>query len=401
MSWFPEEQNIPKDASITPLINTTALIEQVLNCNYAIECDDLTFMIPVGFDSIDRLNNFSACLTYILLNTTAKVKVLWSENEESLAAALTTMGLREGPSKLIFEEFKASSGQLATANDQLVKQVVIEVFFAKYFDGINLDKSTTFSNFQNIIRQDPATDHYRPTKLETIMLDFMKRLDIMVELREESSPFHRTKYLNSMLATVKTPYVVNHDADVIVPRHEMLTALGLLRTLADVDFVYPYGHMDNSRSLLRIVREDVSTWENFKKCTLIGDFSSVLIDGCTFVYNAAYGQSIFARTSSYISAGGENEQFVSWGAEDVERYVRFVKLQYGVARVHGGYVFHLEHERGSDSSSKNPSFEKNEQLWGQLQPMSSAELVSYYQGTSHVSTHGWSVTEKQAPGGVS
>ena len=229
----------------------------------------------------------------------------------------------------------------------------------------------------------------------------MERLDIIIELREESSPFHRTKYLNSMLATVETPFVVNHDADVIVPRHEMLTALGLLRILPEVDFVYPYGHMDDSKSLLRIVREDESTWINFVKCTLLGDFSSVLIDGCTFAYNAAYGQSIFAKTSSYISAGGENEQFVSWGAEDVERYVRFVKLGYGVARVHGGYVFHLEHERGTDSSSKNPNFKNNEDLWKQIQPMTPAELESYYQSSPYVSIRGWTVAKKKIQEGAS
>ena len=71
---------------------------------------------------------------------------------------------------------------------------------------------------------------------------------------------------------------------------------------------------------------------------------------------SSIASTLINRTSSYKKMYGENENFVSWGPEDVERYVRAVKMGLKVARV-PSYIFHLEHPRGSDSSKENPQFE--------------------------------------------
>ena len=91
--------------------------------------------------------------------------------------------------------------------------------------------------------------------------------------------------------------------------------------------------------------------------------------------------------------GGENENFISWGAEDAERYARFVKSGVGVARCEGGYVFHLEHPRGADSSHLNPSFHDNEDLWQKLQAMDGPELMQYYTQCEYIKKYGWVVGE--------
>ena len=83
-----------------------------------------------------------------------------------------------------------------------------------------------------------------------------------------------------------------------------------------------------------------------------------------------------------------NEEFISWAPEDAERYVRALKFGLNIARTNG-YVLHLEHPRGADSSKTNPLFEKNEQLWDKLQKMNKEQLIDYYEKSDYVKKYGW------------
>ena len=55
---------------------------------------------------------------------------------------------------------------------------------------------------------------------------------------------------------------------------------------------------------------------------------------------------------SYLYSGMENIDFYGWGPEDYERYLRWKKLGLKMSRVDGP-LFHLSHERGSDSRMRS------------------------------------------------
>lgn len=92
---------------------------------------------------------------------------------------------------------------------------------------------------------------------------------------------------------------------------------------------------------------------------------------------SSYGHCFFARTYSYKSAFGENEEFISYGPEDVERAQRFQKLGFKV-EWWNNFVYHLEHSRTDDSSTTNTFFQKNNELFESLTNLNVQDLEKYY-----------------------
>jgi hypothetical protein len=92
---------------------------------------------------------------------------------------------------------------------------------------------------------------------------------------------------------------------------------------------------------------------------------------------AGNGFIVYFDTNKYKYMKGENEEFISYGPEDHERIYRAIKLglKYGTLN---GPVYHLEHYRGPNSSSKNTYFDHNNKLYNNIQRMSLDELKKYY-----------------------
>lgn len=188
--------------------------------------------------------------------------------------------------------------------------------------------------------------------------------DIYLEF--DYKKFHRTKMLNVMSDLAGTPIVINYDADVIIPPMQIIEAVQRIRN--GVDFVYPYDgrfarvprlHYDTVNSF-----NDVGMLAGHKfKGTLEGDASSV--GGC-IAYNK----------DSFFEAGGENENFISYNPEDLERVERFKKLGYKVERV-GGILYHIDHYISADSSQQNPDYNMAE--FRKVQKMDKAQLLTYVQ----------------------
>ena len=70
-------------------------------------------------------------------------------------------------------------------------------------------------------------------------------------------------------------------------------------------------------------------------------------------FPAMFGQltvgGIFViNREKYMQAGMENEYFVSWGPEDIERLKRLTILDMPVSRIEGG-IYHLYHPRKLNS----------------------------------------------------
>ena len=62
----------------------------------------------------------------------------------------------------------------------------------------------------------------------------------------EGSPFHRTHYLNEMLAGVVSPITINYDADIILPIDSYAQARDMIREQS-YDLVYPFEKSSDSQ----------------------------------------------------------------------------------------------------------------------------------------------------------
>jgi len=166
----------------------------------------------------------------------------------------------------------------------------------------------------------------------------------------EGAPFHRTKYLNQMLAGVISPVVVNYDADIILPIESYVEARDMI-VKESSDLVYPFKKSENSQINVRISEmlpiEDIieNGFSNFGKFKILR--------GPT-----GYGCCQFFKTKSYRNGFMENESFISWGPEDYERFYRFDKLGYKISRV-GDVVVHFDHPRETKDGRLNPFLESN------------------------------------------
>jgi predicted glycosyltransferase involved in capsule biosynthesis len=115
------------------------------------------------------------------------------------------------------------------------------------------------------------------------------------------------------------------------------------------DFVYPYDG--------RFARVPRSERKTITKHLDVGMLKSKYT-GMNKGDMVSVGGAIAYNKKSFINAGGENENFISYGAEDLERFYRFKTLGYEVERVNGA-LYHLDHAITIDSSNKHNDFEGN------------------------------------------
>jgi len=185
---------------------------------------------------------------------------------------------------------------------------------------------------------------------------------------ESTSPsFHRQRVLNDMIMMCETDVVVNYDCDIILPIKSYEVAYdAIIKDKADV--VYPYGDGD--------YQIQVHADDNLVTDFLIHDFDYEHLQSKSNIYDAKYGFCQFFSRKAYIEGGMENENFVAYAPEDVERYHRFVTLGYRVVRI-SNVVYHLEHERTFNSWFNNPHMGENQREWNKIQQMSEDELRTY------------------------
>jgi predicted glycosyltransferase involved in capsule biosynthesis len=182
-----------------------------------------------------------------------------------------------------------------------------------------------------------------------------------------SPSFHRQKVLNDMLMEVNTSIVVNYDCDVLLPIESYLTAYNLLLSKKS-DVVYPYGYGDYQKQIFAD-DELVSDFLN-------NDFDFKLLEAKSKIYMSQYGFVQFFNRQVYIDGGMENENFVAYAPEDVERFYRFTTLGYNVSRV-DSLVYHLEHKRTENSWINNPHMQSNIYEWEKIKKMNNEELKHY------------------------
>jgi hypothetical protein len=157
-------------------------------------------------------------------------------------------------------------------------------------------------------------------------------------IQDDDPKLHRTRLNNWLIKQSDTAIVALYDTDAVLAPEQIKAAVETIRN-GNAHYASPY----NGEFL------DVDKM-------LKGLFGRVLDAGilqCNknklmVVTKRSWGGACFLLKEAYIEAGMENERFLSWGPDDIERVKRLEILGYRIRRVEGP-LFHLNHERKENS----------------------------------------------------
>jgi predicted glycosyltransferase involved in capsule biosynthesis len=176
-----------------------------------------------------------------------------------------------------------------------------------------------------------------------------------------------------MLNTVTTNVVVNYDIDVMLPVQTYIEASKMIIN-KKCHVVYPYDEGQYQKRIFTSFNR-----ENFNINFNLYDIPNNEYD----IWDAKYGHCIFYDTKKYKNAGGENELFVAYGPEDVERYQRFIKMGYKVCRINN-FIYHLEHSRTPFSNHLHKHYDANNELFNTLKNLDNQETIEYYKNVDYI-----------------
>jgi predicted glycosyltransferase involved in capsule biosynthesis len=170
--------------------------------------------------------------------------------------------------------------------------------------------------------------------------------------------------MNIAYNKANTPYVVSYDADILLHIGQILSSVHDIRS-SIVDFSYPF-----NKPLKKV--------HSNAKSIVAKSLNICEIEHLVELYHhlAPPGGCFFINKEKFIKAGLENEAFISWGPEDIERLTRLEILGYRVNRKEG-HIYHLEHVRNENSLETNSHFIKNEQEFNKIKKMKKQELEVY------------------------
>ena len=237
-------------------------------------------------------------------------------------------------------------------------------------------------------------------RFEAYCLPIIKRLADTTNLNHifemetrTDDAFHRTKILNDMVMEATTDVVVNYDTDILLPISSYVEAVDMLKGKWDVVYPYRFGEKGERKVKLDFTirtPEDMANFENYPEVKKF--VSSYDPDSFAnyFYYPhqqgegwAEYGMVQFFNRQVYLDGFLENEGFIAYAPEDVERHHRWTLLEYNIGRVNN-YAYHLEHERTQNSWFHNPHMQRNNELWEHLRKLSKEQIIEYYQQQDYV-----------------
>lgn len=157
-------------------------------------------------------------------------------------------------------------------------------------------------------------------------------------IKDKNPCFYRTKYINTLLAMSQTELSAIWDADIIVPLENIKDAVKQNIERSET-ITYPY-----NRKCIWLTDKESSSF-----CRML-DFSILeKTDSQSLLGRPFCGGAFLVNTRRYLSAGGENEKFTGWGAEDSERLHRCRILGHHVDWIESGVAYHLSHPRNENS----------------------------------------------------
>lgn len=228
-------------------------------------------------------------------------------------------------------------------------------------ENLKLVTDYLFDSFQTNIFVLEAS----PYKTEIMNNSLNKNID--VKWIEDFDPvFHRTHWINFMVGNCITKYIAVWDADVIIPKEQIISSIKLLKDNT-ADFVSPY--KDKFLETSEIIRE------GFIKNRDINFLKENSPKMKHLYLPEPVGGAFLAKTEEYKKSGLENTNFYGWGVEDAERIVRWTIQGYKYTKI-DGELFHLTHSRGKNSMfhADNQLVIKNKEL-NRIYNMSKEELI--------------------------
>ena len=151
--------------------------------------------------------------------------------------------------------------------------------------------------------------------------------------------FHKTKYINRLIESASTRFIVVWDADVIAHPDQVLESVMVLRKEEAIISIPYDGRVyicDNSLSDL---------FRSIPNAEILLKLAPCL----PFMYGyCSTGGAFLTDRNKYFEAGGENENFLGWGPEDFER-VKRMEILHQTVHFAKGPLFHLWHPRGRTS----------------------------------------------------
>jgi hypothetical protein len=173
---------------------------------------------------------------------------------------------------------------------------------------------------------------------------------------------HRTRDLNLLVDTATTPIVAIYDTDVVLAPVQYLAARDAVKN--GTVMALPYNGL-----FIDVAREQAAEIDR----ALAVDGVDALATGNTVLHSHSFGGVIFYDRRALMAAGGYNENFVSWGYEDLEILARFQTLKMPVTRTPGP-LLHLPHVRTGNSSDQHPFYEKNQRELAAVRAMNADEI---------------------------
>ena len=167
---------------------------------------------------------------------------------------------------------------------------------------------------------------------------------------DRHSVFQRTLYLNHLYRKVDTPITACWDTDFLITPQQIINTVAQIRNgNAVMGIVYDGHAYQISNELVGLYQETQDFDVLFQKAgelkTMYGDLSV----GGAFIFD----------TKKYLQAGGENEFFLGWGPEDIERVKRMEILYSQPVYRAKGCAFHLWHPRYINSGYADMQYEIN------------------------------------------
>ena len=187
-------------------------------------------------------------------------------------------------------------------------------------------------------------------------------------IQDDNLILHRTKLMNIGFKHIPTANAANIDVDIIVPIEQLQSANELiLKSNRVMGLPYDGRVVSVPSEFAKIFRKTM----DIRSITEIDAYQQLMFGFLSL------GGSYLVNVDRYRKFGLENENFLCWGPEDMERFHRLDILGYRPFKI-PGKCYHLPHDRGINSGDCIPELVlSNKKEYYKVLSMSPKELYAY------------------------
>lgn len=335
-------------------------------CKQHLDFNRETFFAE-GNSDIEDLALMTLCNHFIIANSTFSWWGAWlGEKESSVVIAPPVWYTKKAEPKLGDKDLIPERWIRFSPDKVAIKKQKIDLTDITFTIPVKYDHKDRAANLELIIKFLKYHFDTNIIVMETGEKSRFKYLENEVEyVFWYSSYFHRTNLLNNMATMANTPFIANWDADILIHQDHILKGVEMLRNGGEM--VYPY-----DGTFHRIPRE---YFAEVNKTLSVQSLRGIPHQPHEFDQES-FGGAVFWNKDKFLEIGGENENFISYGPEDYERYHRAKILELKIDRVIGP-LFHIDHYVGNDSSGKHLHFKKNQEEFNKVKSLSKGKLLDY------------------------